>query len=74
MFTRRFADAPDLKAEFGAMRVIPDEHRRIVKAANDLGLTVSIYILSLLPLITIVFYKKLSLRIPTTMVGHPTHN
>ena len=40
MFTRRFAEAPDLKIEFGAMRLIPGVHRRIIKAIGELGLQV----------------------------------
>ena len=40
MFTRQFADAPDLNVEFGAMRLNAGSHKRMVKAINDLGLTV----------------------------------
>ena len=43
MFTRRFAEAPDLNIELGAMRLIPGTHRRMINAIGDLGLKVPGY-------------------------------
>ncbi|XP_061185871.1 aplysianin-A-like [Saccostrea echinata] len=38
MYTRTFPDAPDLPIEFGAMRLIPARHLRMIKAGRELGL------------------------------------
>ena len=41
MYTKHFANAKDLNIELGAMR-IRNEHRRMIKAAHQLGLHVII--------------------------------
>lgn len=39
MFSKYFPDAPDLPVEFGAMRLRPEDHVRMIKAGRELGLT-----------------------------------
>ncbi|XP_062574446.1 achacin-like [Saccostrea cucullata] len=39
MYTRTFPDAPDLPVDFGAMRLKPADHLRMIKAGRELGLT-----------------------------------
>lgn len=39
MFSKYFPDAPDLPVDFGAMRLRPEDHLRMIKAGRELGLT-----------------------------------
>ncbi|XP_061186161.1 achacin-like isoform X1 [Saccostrea echinata] len=39
MYTRTLPDAPDLPVDFGAMRLRPANHPRMIKAGRELGLT-----------------------------------
>ncbi|XP_034325256.2 achacin [Magallana gigas] len=39
MFSKSFPDAPDLPVDFGAMRLRPKDHVRMIKAGRELGLT-----------------------------------
>lgn len=59
MYTRRFPDAPDLPIEFGAMRLLPEEHLRMMKAGNELGLHFVPFNegLGKIPNRTILFYR-----------------
>uniref|UniRef100_A0A8W8I6M4 Amine oxidase domain-containing protein n=1 Tax=Magallana gigas TaxID=29159 RepID=A0A8W8I6M4_MAGGI len=39
MYSKSFPDAPDLPVDFGAMRLRPEDHVRMIKAGRELGLT-----------------------------------
>jgi monoamine oxidase len=66
MYTKTFPDAPDLPVDFGAMRLRPEDHHRMMKAGAALGLSFVPFVeeMGRLPERTLLFLRNTHLRIP----------
>ncbi|XP_062574438.1 achacin-like [Saccostrea cucullata] len=66
MYTRTFPDAPDLPVDFGAMRLRPANHLRMIKAGRELGLTFVPFVeeMGRVPERTRLFLRNTHLSIP----------
>ncbi|XP_048735732.1 achacin-like [Ostrea edulis] len=65
MYTRTFPDAPDLPVDFGAMRLLPEDHLRMIKAGGELGLSFVPFVegMGRLPEHSLLFFRNTHLRI-----------
>ncbi|XP_062574454.1 aplysianin-A-like [Saccostrea cucullata] len=66
MYTRTFPDAPDLPVDFGAMRLRPADHLRMIKAGRELELTFVPFVeeMGRIPERTHLFLRNTHLSIP----------